>query len=70
MGTIGSTPGLNTTAMLAARQALAKANAMVAEDRRNRSPGCVACDQKLVDKAQTQLAQATSAVRSVLNVAA
>lgn len=42
----------------AAQQALASANSVVDQDRRNHSPGCVACDQKLVDKAQAQLAQA------------
>ncbi len=38
-----------------AKQALASANSIVDEDRRNHSPGCVACDQKLVDRAQVQL---------------
>ncbi|WP_457104332.1 hypothetical protein [Methylobacterium sp. P5_C11] len=42
----------------AAQQELANANGIVDQDKRNHSPGCVACDQKLVDKAQAQLAQA------------
>ncbi len=46
------------SAVAAAQQALASANGIVDQDRRNHSPGCVACDQKLVDKAQMQLAQA------------
>ncbi|MET3483139.1 hypothetical protein [Methylobacterium sp. 1973] len=41
-----------------AQQELANANGIVDQDRRNHSPSCVACDQKLVDKAQAQLAQA------------
>ena len=41
-----------------AQQALANANSVVDQDKRNHSPGCVACDQKLVDKAQGQLTQA------------
>ena len=57
---IGATGGIDTAAMLAARQSLAKASAMVAQDRLNHSPSCVACDQKLVDKAQDQLARATT----------
>lgn len=42
----------------AAQQALTKANGVVDQDRRNHSPSCVACDQKLVDKAQIQLSEA------------
>lgn len=42
----------------AAQLALANANSVVDGDKRNHSPGCVACDQKLVDKAQAQLSQA------------
>lgn len=45
-------------AVTAAQQELAKANSVVDQDKRNHSPGCVACDQKLVDKAQVQLTQA------------
>ncbi|MCJ2137185.1 hypothetical protein MKK69_24605 [Methylobacterium sp. J-026] len=41
-----------------AQQALADANSVVDQDKRNHSPSCVACDQKLVDKAQAQLAHA------------
>lgn len=41
-----------------AQQALANANSIVDQDKRNHSPGCVACDQKLVDKAQGQVTQA------------
>jgi hypothetical protein len=48
-----------TQAKIAAAQlALASANSIVDQDKRNHSPSCVACDQKLVDKAQAQLAQA------------
>lgn len=45
-------------AVAEAQQALANANGIVDQDKRNQSPGCVACDQKLVDKAQVRLTQA------------
>lgn len=45
------------SAVAAAQQALASANSIVDQDKRNHSPGCVACDRKLVDNAQVQLAQ-------------
>lgn len=47
-----------------AKQALAAAESRVDEDKRNHSPGCVACDGKLVDAAQRQLAQANAAVQA------
>jgi hypothetical protein len=50
--------------IVTAQQALASANGVVDEDKRNHSPGCVACDQKLVDKAQAQLAQAKTSERT------
>ena len=46
------------SAIATAQQALANANGLVDQDKRNHSPGCVACDQKLVDKAQAQLTHA------------
>lgn len=52
------------TARLSARQALARANGIVDQDRRNHSPDCVAVDQKLVDKAQLQMAEAQSAANA------
>ncbi len=57
-------PAANTTQIVAAQQALAAANSQVDLDKRNHSPGCVACDQKLVDKASIALAQAKAAVSS------
>lgn len=48
-----------TQALVAeAKQSLSEANSIVDQDKRNHSPGCVACDQKRVDKAQVQLAKA------------
>jgi hypothetical protein len=60
----GSTTRVNQAAIADAKQALAKANAAVDADRANHSPSCVACDQKLVDQAQAQLAQISAAARS------
>ncbi len=55
-----------------ARQALAKANAQVDADRAAHSPSCVACDQKLVDLAQQQVAAANAQAQSagLLNITA
>ena len=63
MSSIAAPASHGDTAVLLARQALAKAkaNATVDADRRAHSPGCVACDQKLVDKAAAQLSAAQSA---------
>jgi hypothetical protein len=57
-GSIGAVP--DTAALQAARHTLANANAAVDQDRRNHSPSCVAFDQKQVDKADLQVAQAES----------
>lgn len=54
----------NPAQIVAAQRALAAANSQVDLDKRNHSPGCVACDQKLVDKASIALAQAKAAVSS------
>lgn len=43
-------------AVIEAQRALAAATARVEADKRAHSPDCVACDQKLVDKAQQQVA--------------
>jgi hypothetical protein len=44
--------------IVAAQQALDKANSIVDLDKRNHSPSCVSVDRKRVDMAQGQLAQA------------
>jgi len=65
-GSISAVP--DTAAIQAARHALAAANAAVDQDKRNHSPDCVACDQKLVDKADQQLALATSQASPGVNL--
>ncbi len=60
-GAISTVP--DTAAMQAARQGLANATAAVDQDHRNHSPSCAACDQKLVDKADVQMAQALAAAK-------
>jgi hypothetical protein len=57
-------PKVITKALSDARQALAKADAAVDQDKRNHSPDCVAFDQKAVDKASADLAQAKSEARA------
>jgi hypothetical protein len=47
-----------------ARLALANAYSIVDADKRNHSPACVACDEKLIDRARVQLAQAEAAPAS------
>ena len=56
----GATPAGRSPAAIAARQQLAAAQARVDADQRAHSPGCVAIDQKGVDRAQAALSQATS----------
>ena len=56
----GNAIKVDTAVVAAARKALSNAQAAVDTDKRHHSPDCVACDQKLVDKAQLQLAQAKS----------
>ena len=65
---IGGAATRDTAAIVQARQALAKASATVDADRAAHSPGCVACDQKLVDRAQLQLSGARAVAQSTPNI--
>ena len=53
-------------AIALAKVALARANATVDADKRAHSPDCVACDQKLADRASADL-QATRSSRQAAN---
>ena len=57
-------PGADEQAIAVARQALHQAQGRVDADHRAHSPGCVAVDQKGVDKASAELAQAQSAEKA------
>ena len=59
-GLSGRTPD-SSPAVIQAKQSLARAISEVDADRQAHSPGCVACDQKLADKAAADLAAAQSA---------
>ena len=50
----------NSPDVVRAKQALAQAQARVDADHRAHSPDCVACDQKGVDKAASELASVRS----------
>ena len=68
----GSVAAPQTTAVIQAQQLLAKASSMVDADKAAHSPGCVACDQKLVNQAQNALSQAVAAASNAggLNILA
>ena len=55
------TPRADAQALAAAKQALAQAQGRVDADHRAHSPGCATVDQKGVDKAAAELAQAEAA---------
>jgi hypothetical protein len=60
----GSADQPPSAAVIAARQRLAKADALVDADKAAHSPSCVACDEKLVASAEIALGQASAAAAS------